>query len=367
MLTVAIDATPAARPGTGIHRATVGLLKGLAELGGDLTYTGIVRWALGPRRIRLPGGMAVTRVRLPRSCEGWMRAARWMERRARASLYHATDFYLPLGPEARSVCTVHDVLFLTDPDPRSVDHDRLRRWAPDYIRRAAAILTPSSFSRDEIVRQLGIPPNRVSVTPWGVGEEWCAPVGDVLRRLGRQPPEAPSRPYFVTASCSTGRKNTLSILRAHRIALDRGLQADLTVVWQAPDEVRREYACSAVRFLPWQSNEQLRDLMASSLAFVWMTKAEGFGFPVLEAMASATPVVCSDLPVLKEVADDVASYVSPEDVEGLATRLLALADAPSVRASMAERGRERALGFTWRRCAERTVQVYRSALAYELG
>ena len=117
-----------------------------------------------------------------------------------------------------------------------------------------------------------------------------------------------------------------------------------------------------LRYLGYVPEDILPSLFTTATVFVEMTRYEGFGLQIVEAMAAGTPVVVSDLPVLREVAADAALYVQSQDVEQLATSLRSLLADAGLQAKLSARARTRARAFSWRRCAEQTLKVYREVL-----
>jgi len=360
--TIGVDVSSMAGRRTGIGRATGLLVERMVQAAPDLRFVGIFRKMLGSRPVASGRRMRTVRLRLPRVAEPAIRALHLVERFVSADLYHATDFYLPISRRSRSICTVHDVLFLSDPEPAMPDHRRLRRWAPEFIRRSELVIVPSNYSRGEAVKWTGVDPSRVAVTPWGCSPEWRPSMDPERTRREVQSRLGVRGPYFLTASCSVGRKNTVAVLAAFSAASSRGCSAELVVVWSPPDDVRSKFRSDRIHVIPWQSDAELLQLYQGAICFLWGTRAEGFGFPVLEAMACGVPVICSGRTSLPEVGGDAPVYVDPDDVDGISDAILRLADASELRRRMAVMGVERVKAFSWDSCARATVDAYRRCL-----
>ncbi|SOD93764.1 Glycosyltransferase involved in cell wall bisynthesis [Blastococcus haudaquaticus] len=277
----------------------------------------------------------------------------------RADVLHATNFTSPPSRRARRVVTVHDLAFLRLPE---TVHPQTRRAAELTIRqarRADAVLTPSAAVAAEIQEHLGIAGDRVHVTPLGVDDAWAAaaPLAAAeRRRLG-----LPDR-YLLAVGTREPRKNLGALVAAHRAA-GTGRVPPLVLVGPAGwgPEITAD---PGVHVLPYLPAEELRGLVAGATALVFPSRYEGFGLPALEAMATGTPVLANDIPVLREVLGECGTFVDADDRDALVAALEAVGsgrledgDAESARAAR----RERARSFTWARCADATVAAYRAA------
>ncbi len=176
-------------------------------------------------------------------------------------------------------------------------------------------------------------------------------------------------PFVLTVGTLQPRKNIEVVVSAFERLVARGADLKLVVAggagWgerQTAERVRLSPARDRVVLAGHVTDAQLLALYRSALCFVFPSRYEGFGLPVLEAMATGTPVVCSDRTSLPEVAGDAAMLVSPDDVDGLERSIGRLASTPQARAEMIELGLTQAARFTWERCAEQTVAVYRTVL-----
>jgi glycosyltransferase involved in cell wall biosynthesis len=224
-------------------------------------------------------------------------------------------------------------------------------------RTAHRVITISQSARDDIVRSFGLDEDKVDVAPLGVR------IPDPPRpraEVGGPPTVlcvAQKRPY----------KNLGSLI--HAVAELRDEQVVL-VLPGAPTEHEAELRALAdrlgvgdrVRFPAWVSDEELDALYASATCFVLPSLIEGFGLPVLEAMARGVPVACSDRPALPEVAGDAALLFDPTDQSAVTDAIRRLLRDAELRKSLSARGLERARKFSWRRTAEETLASYRRAV-----
>jgi alpha-1,3-rhamnosyl/mannosyltransferase len=227
------------------------------------------------------------------------------------------------------------------------------------------VIAVSEFSADEVATHTAIPRDRIRVVPNGVDRE-RAP-DDAVRRIRAQHGIADA-PYVFWAGTFQPRKNV-------RVLLDAFTRIDPAVVphrlvlagppgWK-PDDADAQVARALgdrVRLLGPVRREQILPLFAGADLYAFPSRHEGFGIPVLEAMAQGTPVVCADIPALREVAGDAAVFVAPDDVDAWVDAITALVAQPPAHAALVDAGRARVAGYSWERCARETAAVYEEAL-----
>jgi glycosyltransferase involved in cell wall biosynthesis len=270
-----------------------------------------------------------------------------------ADVLHATNFVLPPSKRARGVVTVHDLAFLDRPEFLAP----AQRDLPDLVRRsvarAAMVCTPSSAVAQQVTCRLSIPAEQIVVTPLGVDSSWfdaAAPTEALRTRLGLPPR------YLLFVGAAQPRKGLDVLLDAH--ASQPGLAP---LVLAGPPGWGPTLPTSArVRTVGYLDEADVRCVVAGAIALVVPSREEGFGLPVLEAMAAGVPVVCSDLPALREIAGGLAILVAPGDAAALAAAL-AIADGAGGDPHDATARRTHAAQYTWQTCAEATVRAYRKA------
>ena len=284
-------------------------------------------------------------------------------------VYHATDYQIPRLRRVPVVATLYDAIPLARPDwanqrLRSLKN-RVLRWG---ARNADRVICISRAAVPEIVEHYRVPEQRIRVIPLGVDPAWAQePAADrvaaTLARHGLRPG------YFLFVGTLQPRKNLGVVLAAYdrlppALRRDRQLLIVGRYGWGAAAlkaDLERRRSQDEVVWLDAIDNDALRDLYAGAGMFVFPSLAEGFGLPVLEALAAGLPVIASDLPVLREVAGQHARYVEAGDAAAWSDAMAAQSTGARGAAVRAGR-RAHAAAFSWRTCAEQTLAVYRELL-----
>ncbi len=303
------------------------------------------------------------RLRLPLPVELWA---------GRCDLFHALDFTLPPTlPGTRTVLTIHDLSFERWPDetmPGMLHF--LRAVVPRSARRADHVITDSEATRRDVIELYGLPPERVTAISLGVdprfGPQAPAGEGDRIRaKLG-----LPAGPFILTVGTMQPRKNHRRLVRAFArvaggarlvIAGGRGWDYDAVLA-----EVERLGLRDRVIFTGFVDDADLPALYRAAVAFAYPSLYEGFGLPVLEAMACGLPVLAGNTSSLPEVVGpdgEAGLLVDPLDVEAIADGLARLLDDTSLQAYLARNAIARAGAFTWAQAAELTWAVYQRVLS----
>lgn len=364
---------------TGVGRYAVALCRALAELDPpDVRFV-----AFGPRGLGLQEVPGLEVVATPFG-EGRSAARRAFQQtalpalaRARGvELLHSVNNLPPLGWPESLVLTFQDAKLYRAaagaPLPRRFYRRSMHRWG---ARRARRVLVASEYSKREAVRALGVAPHRVRVVPFGVEAERFAPSEATERSdpavLARH--HLNSGTYVLSVATREPAKNLPRVLRAFASLASRRSDIELVLCggrgWGGDDLEAlsaRLGIAQRVRFLGYVADEDLPALYRSARAFLFPSLVEGFGLPILEAMAAGTPVVTSTATACPETAGGAAVLVDPADVVDIA-RGLAEALEPERAADLRARGLARASQCTWRRCAEGTLACYREAIAERSG
>ena len=283
---------------------------------------------------------------------------------------HVPHYVVPAFYPGKVVVTIHDIIHVLFPQ-------FLRRGGLAYarlmiaraVRRAQRIVTPSATTAHDLQRLFGTGAEKLLVIPHGVDPEFLQPAGPddeaVLERLGVGPP------YLLHVGNHKPHKNVEGLLKAYQILVHdgRGETPPLVLVggFSADGVLARRAAAMGlggrVRCLGHVERGELAALFRGALLFLYPTLYEGFGLPVLEAMACGVPVVAGDIPAVREVAGDAVERVNPRDVVALANTVRRLLDQAEHRRELAARGRARARLFSWQRAADATLSVYRAVAA----
>ena len=291
-----------------------------------------------------------------------------MAARARVGLLHSLASTAPLwGPFGR-IATVHDLIYARFPEAHPGLRDRgMRVLVPAAARRSQRVIAISRSTRDDLVALLGLAPAKIDViaqAPGTTGRARALPEPQTRERFGLG-----GREVVLSLSAKRPHKNLARLLGAlARIDADRRPLLVLPgyPTWHEGELRERAAALGVsddVRFLGWVSAEELEGLWGLARAFVFPSMYEGFGLPVLEAMARGVPVACSSASSLPEVAGDAALLFDPYDEAAIAAAIEALlVEDERTRARTRARGLARAQQFSWQRTARETLASYARAL-----
>jgi glycosyltransferase involved in cell wall biosynthesis len=369
-LDVTVNARHLAGQRTGIEVYMEQLLAALA-LTGDVQITATTWTPTGLDRENLREVVAARRPEFGTGTAGTLRAMAWKlwfdqwrctraVADARPMLFHGMDGFLPysLRRRDRAVATVHDLGWQAHPElyPRKlrVMYGALFPWA---VRRADRFITVSRFTADDLMRRAGVPASRIHVVHHGLDSAF--PViadGEVLS------PEGP--PYMLAVGGVSPRKNTRRLIEAFTRWRTRGgyrAPYRLRITGASLDTSFEDGGASlpdGVSLLGYVDKAELRRQYAGATAFLYPSIYEGFGLPIVEAMASGAPVVTSKTASAPEVAGGAAILVDPFDVSSIEAGLEQVTSAGEP-ARLKALGRARAREFHWSTAAERTIEVYR--------
>ncbi|MFN3706047.1 MAG: glycosyltransferase family 4 protein [Thermoflexales bacterium] len=385
MAQIVLDYTPAIHQSAGIARLTRELARAVLQL--NRAHT-ICLFVMGRATRATPIDNVINTRQLPLCVSPF--SDRWLYRlwfraniplpvetwAGHCDLYHATDFVLPpLRAQTRSVLTIHDLSFERVADaapPRLLPF--LKRVVPQSVKRADHIVADSHATARDLQALYGVPPERISVVHSGV-ESRFTPYSDTLfmqrrrayvlhkYRLGE-------RPFVLTVGTMQRRKNHLRLVQAFA-ELVRQWRTDAALViaggkgWlyeEVFDAVQQLRLRDRVHFIGFVEEADLPHLYRAAAVFAFPSLYEGFGLPVLEAMACGVPVVTSNTSSLPEVVGDAGLMVDPLDVDAMAEALARAWHDAEWRSQAIRKGIARAQMFTWQRAAEQLLDVYHRVL-----
>lgn len=286
-------------------------------------------------------------------------------------LYHATHYVLPIWVPCRTVVTIHDIIHLLYPE--YLPHRFAHLYAEGMIRRSVhrgdRVITVSHNTRSDLRDYFGVDGRRIEVVYNGIEKAFHEklPVEErdrKLRQLGLDPG------YLLFVGNPKPHKNLDRVVRAYAHAVElAGIERPLVCVGDK-DGVESKIRQRAeqlgigdrVVLLGHVAQEVLPAIYQGARLFLYPTLYEGFGLPVVEAMASNVPVLTSKTSATKEIAAGYAHLVDPLDVEAMAAGMVRVATDDEYHASLARSGKRRSRDFSWRKAAERTLEIYRLAL-----
>jgi len=363
---IALDATPLLGQRSGVGNYVRGLLDGLAELddGPDALLT------LFSIRGSVPGPLPARTRPAPRRAPARLLRRTWTRwgwppaevLTGRVEVFHGTNFMLPPLARAGGLVTVHDLAYLRFRETVTGDAAQYAELVPAALRRGAGVLAVSRAMAEEISAEYSLSEDRITVAHHGVDPAWA--LARPLAREDRERLGLPER-YVLFMGNLEPRKNLGLLVRAHGAArVEDPSVPPLVLVgpsgwgdrWQGALPDPRNVVMAG-----YLADDVLRSVVAGAAAVCMPSLYEGFGLPVLEALAAGRPVLASDIPAHREVAQGHATLLRPDDADAWAQALGALGrDDECAPEHVAER-RAHAAGFTWRKSAEAHVRAYRSA------
>lgn len=379
MATIGIDYTAAYQQGAGIGRYVRELVHALANLETPHVYRLFVSGARNPDQLPVLPSTAYTwkttrispqwmariwhRARLPLPVELWTGAL---------DLYHATDFVLPpTRSETRALLTVHDLSFIRVPETASPTlRNYLEQVVPRSVSQADHILADSNATKQDLIKYYETPAEKITVLLSGVDKRFKRVIDPVTMQATRQKYNLGDWPFLFTIGTVQPRKNYARLCEALHILHTQHPDLHLVIaggkgwledpIYAAIQELQLG---DMVHFTGFVDDADLPSLYSSAEVVPFVSLYEGFGLPVLEAMACGTPVVTSNLSSLPEVGGKAASLVDPYDPEAVADATHGLLANSARRKQAIERGYEQAARFTWHRSAQTLLRTYEMLLS----
>jgi len=386
-LRIGIDYTSAARQGAGIGRYTRELVKALLAVDSSHRYSvfaavgGLAeeRWSTEVSSLRASRERNLEIHTVPLT-DDWL-ARVWHRLRipipielvsGPLDVFYSPDFTLPPTRKGtRTLLTIHDLSFIHHPDAFVPSLRRyLERVVPRSVERADVVLADSAHTSADLTAYFGISPERVRVITPGVDPRFrpARSATEGMRRASGLSKDLRSRysigeqAYILTVGTLQPRKNYIKLIQAFcltRQAMNEDLQLLIAggPGWLFEKIIAEAGKHESVHILGFVDDEDLPTLYRGASLFAFPSLYEGFGLPVLEAMACGVPVVCSNTSSLPEVAGDAALLVDPLDVEGLGAAMVRALDDEDLRQRMVERGLRQSARFTWEGSARDLLDV----------
>ena len=282
-------------------------------------------------------------------------------------VFHGTDHLLPPFSRARTVFTLHDLIFKFFPEYHlPLNRAFLGLMLPRFLRRADAIIAVSECTKRDAIRLYHLPPERITVIYEGV-DPALRPESDSARIAQARARYAHDQPFILYLGTIEPRKNIVALIDAVRALRARGLPHRLLIAGRKGwlyqptlDHVAQMGMSDAVDFLDYVPDAELPALFSACDAFVFPSLYEGFGLPPLEAMACSAPVVCSNTSSLPEVVGDAAVLFDPRDIGEIASAIERVVSDAALRDELRAKGIAQAAKFSWERAARETLAVYES-------
>lgn len=367
---VAIDARNITGKGAGVSHYTSFLIRALVERN-DAEY-GLLG---NPETLKEFSGMPSVTVisvkHIPFFASHWQ-IARVAEHWG-ADVFHSPAGNLPLNLRIPGVLTIHDLAIAHHPEWFS--QSRIARWfslkflLKQSVRRAKKIIVPSEAVKKDVIAYYGVPNDRVVVTPLGVNVTFAdnRAIAATRERYGLR------SKYFLSVGTIEPRKNFEQLVSVfgelHRteplfadfeLMIAGGLGWKYDAVFQMMKKVNHETGKEIVRYLGYVSAEEKMALLADAFAFVFPSWYEGFGLPVLEAMAVGIPVITTSGGALREMVEEAALVVSPDDSVELRDAFIRMVKDTSLRKQLVGAGHARASQFSWEETAQKTFKAYQT-------
>ncbi len=378
MPAIAIDYTPAYEQGGGIGRHVRELVAALALEDAETDFRLFVS---GATRNTLPAPPGQNFTWKPtRFTPRWL--ARIWHRAGlpipvetitgSVDLYHATDFVLPpTRSKTRTLLTVHDLSFVRVPETASPKQKAyLDKVVPRSVQRADHVLADSQATKDDLVALYNTPPDKITVLLSGVDARFKRVDDGVEIMTTRKKYGIGTRPYILTLGTVQPRKNYSRVIQALARLREQNYDLDLVIVGGRGWLEDPIYATihdtgmqDFVHLAGFADDEDLPTLYSGAACFAFPSLYEGFGLPVLEAMACGTPVATSNISSLPEVAGNAALTVNPYDLDAITRSIQRLIDDATLRDELVQKGYERVKQFTWTAAARHLRQIYTEMLA----
>jgi glycosyltransferase involved in cell wall biosynthesis len=289
----------------------------------------------------------------------------------REIVYNYDVFHIPhnfdyCNISKKVVVTLHDAMIYAYPK-EFPNEEKRKKELECLLKKCGAILTCSQNSKNDILKSIEIKEEKIHVAPWGVNRVYYNE-----KKLNQLEYESVAEvvgnaPFFLSVSCGDGRKNTISVIKSYKKFLLNNPNHNLVLVWEnIPNNIKKECESleknSRLIIIKKTDDYFLSLLYKAATALIFISKYEGFGLPILEAMACGTPVITCKNSSLTEIGGNVAIYVEPEDIENIVLVMEKFENIEYNKDNISKKCLDQSLGFTWDMCIAKTFSCYDSVL-----
>jgi glycosyltransferase involved in cell wall biosynthesis len=372
---ITIDARMILNHQTGIGRYLIGLAQGFKQLNQADQITFLIQDQLSPEHpFRVLAGDNIILEEIPyqhMNLRAWKNIPQLVQQ-SKPDLFHYPHFDLPWTAPNPIVITIHDLKYLSQPqffrNNRLFKHLIYRIMMSISAHRADHIITVSKNTANDLVHYFDINPEKISTIYLGVEEKFFErkPVNQINQSLKKLRID---QPYFLLVGERRPHKNINALIKAFILFLEKQTHFQLVIVgrsyqdYKEPEKLVTELDLkNSVHFIDRINDDDLQILYQAATAFISLSQYEGFGLPALEAMASQTPVIISNNTSFPEVVGDTGILIPPNDIYQAVASMMEITNNEKIRQELIRRGFERAQTFTWKKCAQETLNIYQQTI-----
>ena len=282
-------------------------------------------------------------------------------------IFHGMADRMPWSYRARNIVTIHDIGAAILEDNYASNHfkDMMKKRYENILQKKPAniVITVSEFTKKEIVKHYSYPEDKIRVIYHGIRNIFTPKSEDNISLTKDK--YGINTDYFIYVGSINIRKNIKRVIEAFKILTEKNKTITLVLAGDLSygheeilEKINKLNIGERVKIIGYLKNEELASLYSGAMALVFPSLYEGFGLPVIEAMACGTPVLTSNISSMPEIAGNAACLVNPEDVSDIAGNLINLAEDKNLRKALSEKGWERAKYFSWEKAAKDTLKVY---------
>lgn len=281
----------------------------------------------------------------------------------KSDLYHIPHNHAPYHSLEKCIVTIHDAMFLSHPE-KHLGHEQMAKEMIHFAQKCKAIITCSEHSKKDISKHMNIDEKKIHVTYWGINHDLFKPIKEKSKvQIYLKEKFSLNNPFFLSNSCNVGRKNTPLLIDSYLKFLDLNPKNDLVLVWRNPpkeilEKINNHPKKTKIHILKDISDDDLVSLYQGTDATIIPTLYEGFGLPVLEAMACGSFVVTTSNSSIPEVGGNGVLYIEPT-FDDIYKTLIQLEEDKINKVDFIKKALIQANKFTWENCANNTLEIYK--------